>query len=416
MDSKVSTPARAVPRYVIVVGLLFAAVFVAYIDRTNISIAAIAMQEELGWTETSKGLVLAAFFVGYLVLMAPCGAWANRYGGWLVLGIAVLWWSAWTALTPAAASLGIGALVAARIALGLGEAAVFPASMNMIGRWVPEAHRSRATAAVVSAVSLGTVFALPVTGWLVHDFGWPMPFYVFGAIGLVWYAAWHVHARGRPEGSTSVNHGPAAAGKAIPWGRILRCRPIWAIVVAHFACNWSVYVLLAWLPSYFKTTHGVSLANAGMLSALPWLVQFVVANAGGAAADRMIAGGRDRGRVRKLFQVTALVGIAAFLLALTQATTLHAAVVLMCCATGVGALAMSGFAPNCFDVAPRHADVIYGVSNTFATLPGIIGVYVTGALVDRTGSFVAPFVLTAGVAVLGALVYLAWASGKPQID
>ena len=102
MDSKVSTPARAVPRYVIVVGLLFAAVFVAYIDRTNISIAAIAMQEELGWTETSKGLVLAAFFVGYLVLMAPCGAWANRYGGWLVLGIAVLWWSAWTALTPAA--------------------------------------------------------------------------------------------------------------------------------------------------------------------------------------------------------------------------------------------------------------------------------------------------------------------------
>jgi ACS family sodium-dependent inorganic phosphate cotransporter len=129
----------------------------------------------------------------------------------------------------------------------------------------------------------------------------------------------------------------------------------------------------------------------------------------------MIAGGRDRGRVRKLFQGTALIGIAVFLLALTQATTLHAAVVLMCCATGVGALAMSGFAPNCFDVAPRHADVIYGVSNTFATLPGIIGVYVTGALVDQTGSFVAPFVLTAGVAVLGALVYLAWASGKPQV-
>src|SRR5512139_1505458 len=155
------------PRYYTVVLLLFAAVFISYIDRTNISVAAIAMQADLGWTETDKGLVLSSFFVGYLLLMAASGALANRFGGWLVLGIAVLWWSAWTALTPPAALTSLTALVMARIALGLGEAAVFPASINMIGRWVPAERRSRATALLISAIALGAVFSLPITGWLV---------------------------------------------------------------------------------------------------------------------------------------------------------------------------------------------------------------------------------------------------------
>ena len=135
--------------YHTVVLLLFAAVFISYIDRTNLSVAAIAMQEELGWTETDKGAVLSSFFVGYLLMMVASGALANRYGGKVVLGIAVVWWSLFTILTPPAALLSMTGLIAARIALGLGEAAVFPASINMIGRWVPAAHRSRATAMLI---------------------------------------------------------------------------------------------------------------------------------------------------------------------------------------------------------------------------------------------------------------------------
>ncbi len=403
------------PRYYTVVLLLFAAVFISYIDRTNISVAAIAMQQDLGWTETDKGIVLSAFFIGYLLLMAASGALANRYGGWRVLGIAVIWWSAWTALTPPAAVMSLGALVVARMALGLGEAAVFPASMNMISRWVPPERRSRATALVISAISLGTVFALPVTGWLVRSYGWPMPFYLFGALGLVWYAAWHLLARdGSPSASSA---GSTTSGeRSIPWGRLLRLPAVWAIVVAHFATNWGLYVLLAWLPSYFKTTFGVSLASAGMLSAAPWLVNFVAANYAGAWADRMLRAGRSAAFVRKLMQAIALVGSAIFMLLLTQATTPTAAVVIMCLATATSACAVSGFAPNCFDIAPKYADVIWGISNTFATLPGIIGIYITGWLVDRTGAFAAPFVLTAGISLVGAAFYHAFGSGRRLID
>jgi ACS family sodium-dependent inorganic phosphate cotransporter len=130
----------------------------------------------------------------------------------------------------------------------------------------------------------------------------------------------------------------------------------------------------------------------------------------------MLRDGRSAGYVRKLMQTIALGGSAFFLLLLTQATTPLAAVLIMCGATATSACAMSGFAPNCFDIAPKYADVIWGISNTFATLPGIVGIYITGWLVDRTGTFGAPFVLTAAVSLFGAAFYLAFGSGRRHID
>jgi MFS transporter, ACS family, solute carrier family 17 (sodium-dependent inorganic phosphate cotransporter), other len=399
------------PMYYTVVLLLCAAVFISYIDRTNISVGAVAMKAQFGWTETQKGLVLSSFFIGYIVLMVASASLANHYGGKLVLGVAVIWWSLFTALTPPAALLSLSGLVCTRIALGLGEAAVFPASMNMIGRWVPPLNRSRAVALLTSTIYLGTVFSLPMTGWLVRNYGWPVPFYAFGALGFVWAVIWFAGVRG----SSGIEPPFSTARPAIPWGKLARSSAVWAIVVAHFCNNWSLYVLLAWLPSYFKSTFNVSITNAGLLSAAPWLTSFLMANVAGHWADYLLRSGRSATFVRKLMQTIALGGTAIFLLQLPGAGSVTAGAVLMCCATGSLAFGMAGFAPNPFDIAPRFADVIWGISNTFATLPGIVGVFVTGWLVDRTGSFSAPFFLMAGVVLLGAVVYLAFASGERQV-
>ena len=396
-----------------VVGLCFAAVFISYIDRTNISVAAIPMKDEFRWTETTKGVVLSSFFVGYILLQVVSGTLANRYGGKIVLGIAVLWWSLFTMLTPPAAAVSLAALIGARIALGLGEAAVFPACINMVGRWVPVASRSRAVALFASGLSLGTVVSLPLTGWLVREHGWPMPFYIFGFVGFVWVVAWLIGV----SGGRGVEAEPVPDDRrSIPWRRIASTPAVWAVVVNHFCHNWSLYVLLAWLPSYFKATFGVTLANAGLLSAAPWLTSFVMANVAGSVADRLINGGRSPTFVRKLMQVSGLVGAALFLLSLQAAGSATTGTVLMCCATGSLALCIAGFSPNPFDIAPRYADVIWGISNTFATIPGIVGVAVTGWLVERTGSYTAPFVVTAAVAVAGALVFLRFGSGRRQIE
>jgi ACS family sodium-dependent inorganic phosphate cotransporter len=128
---RVSTPIPATSRryrwksWHSVVCLCCAAVFISYIDRTNISVASIPMKDQFGWTERRKGWSCRRFHR----LPGPqvaSGSLANRYGGKVVLGVAVLWWSLFTMLTPPAAALSLSALIGARIALGLGEAAVFP--------------------------------------------------------------------------------------------------------------------------------------------------------------------------------------------------------------------------------------------------------------------------------------------------
>ncbi len=410
LDASSASPARTraiAPRVVL---LCFAAVLISYLDRTNISVAALAMQEQLGWDEATKGLVLSSFFVGYILLQVTAGTLANRFGGRRVLGFAVLWWSAFTALTPPAAVASFAMLIVARIALGLGEAAVFPASINMIGRWVPMENTSRAVAMFSSGLSLGTIIALPLTAWIVRVYGWPVSFYAFGALGIGWAAAWYAmipEGRGNPE--------PAGKSKAVPWRRIFATPAVWAIMSTHFAHNWALYLLLAWLPSYFKTTFNVTLSNAGWLSATPWVASFIMANAGGVVADRMLRSGRTT-TVRKGFVAVALLGGATFLLMLPLASTPGAAVLLMCCTTSCLSLCMPGFGPNAFDIAPRYADVIWGITNSVGTIPGIIGVAVTGFLVQRSGSYDAPFLLTAALCVVGASVYLVLGSGEKKID
>jgi MFS transporter, ACS family, solute carrier family 17 (sodium-dependent inorganic phosphate cotransporter), other len=393
------------------IGLLAAAVSIAYIDRTNLSVAALAMQSRFGWSETQKGAVLAAFYAGYLPLMIASGAIANRYGGRIVLGAAVIWWSAFTALTPMAALMSFPALLAARAALGLGEAAVFPASFNLIGTRVPYALRSRAVALVTSGTALGTVLALFASGWMVRMYGWPAPFYSFGAVGLGWAMLWWLAGRSSPIVAGSRASEPVA----IPWRELLRARSVWAIVAAHFCYNWCSYVLLAWMPSYFKSAFGVSVASAGMLSAAPWVAVFLTANLAGHLSDIAIRRGAAVIVVRRLTQVSGLVGVGIFLIVLSGASALSSAVVLMCVATGFLGFAQAGFAPNCLDIAPRHSDVVFGLSNTVATLPGLFGVALTGWLVDRTGGFAAAFFATAAVAWTGALIYGVFAAGTQQI-
>jgi ACS family sodium-dependent inorganic phosphate cotransporter len=400
------------PSYYTVVLLLCAASFISYIDRTNISVGAIAMKAQFDWSATEEGFVLSAFFVGYLLMMAASGALANRYGGKIVLGLAVLWWSLFTVLTPPAAFLSLSALVLARIALGLGEAAVFPASINLIGRWVPAATRTRAVTAFISCIHLGTVFALPITGWLIERFSWPIPFYVFGILGFLWVAVWFT---GVGSGERTPTAQTSEAPAAIPWGRLMRLPCVWAIVMGHFCANWTLYVLLAWLPTYFKATFGVTIVNAGLLSGAPWLVAFLSANVAGHIADELLRRGRSPTFVRKLMQCTGLIGAAVGLLMLRDVTSITGGFVLVCFTTGSIALCLAGYAPNGLDIAPRYADVIFGISNTFATLPGIFGVAVTGWLIDRTHSFTAPFVLSAAVALFGALFFLIFASGERRL-
>jgi ACS family sodium-dependent inorganic phosphate cotransporter len=407
-------PVSRVPRRHVLVGMAVLATVVGYTDRVNLSVAAVAMKEQLGWSQTQKGLVLSAFFAGYMLFMFPGGWLSTRLGGKRVLGASVLAWSVVTLLTPLSAHLSLAALLVARVAIGVGEAGLFPATYELFGRWLPAHERSRAVARVLSGIPVGTVLGMTATAWIVGRFGWPAAFYACGVLGLVWVAAFQREVENDPaddprvgaEERAVVPPSEAGAERAkVPWRALLLRAPVLAIVVAHFASTWFLYVLLAWLPSYFRDVQHLSITGAGVWSAAPWVSNFIGTHLAALAANRLALRGVSVTTVRKLAQCLGLLGAAGCLLLLRAVSSPEVALALLCGATGSLGMCNCGFPPAMMDVAPRHGALIYGVSNTFATLPGIVGVAATGWLVDRTGTYTAGFALTAGVGVAGALVF-----------
>lgn len=407
------------------VALCFLAVVVGYTDRVNLAVASVAMREQLNWSQTTKGLVLSSFFVGYISLMAVSGWLATRFGGVRVLGFAVLVWSLFTLATPPAATTSLAMLIAVRIGMGLGEAAMFPACYELIGRWLPPAERTRAVTRILSGIPVGTVAGLAVSGWLVTHWGWEWTFYVFGVIGvfwcLGWWRWWNGALRSSELSAAAVTGGSVFAAthdrlQVIPWRRLFREPAIWALFVGHFSANWLLYFLLSWLPSYFKDGLGLTITDAGLFSAGPWVAMAIATTIAGAIADSMAQRGISMTLIRKTMQTVGLSVPAACLFLLQDVASATTALVLICLSAAALGCSWAGYAANAIDLAPRHAGLIMGVSNTFATVPGIVGVSISGWLFDVTGTFSAAFLLTAAISAAGAIIYLIFASAKPILE
>ncbi|MBA2686202.1 MAG: MFS transporter [Gemmatimonadaceae bacterium] len=406
--------------------LTMLACIIAYTDRVSISVAAVAMKEQFGWSQTQKGFVLSAFFVGYLLFMYIAGILSTRYGGKRVLGHSVLAWSVFTLVTPFAAKTSLSLLIAARIAMGIGEAGMFPAAYELFGRWVPAAERARAIARLLSGVPVGTVLGLLGSAWLVARYGWDAAFYVFGSLGLIWTWYWFRDVENDPATDARLNAGEQAllvierrddaqtrSERSRRW--MLRASVI-AIVVGQFATMWDLYVLLSWLPSYFRDVQKLSIANAGVFSAAPWAAMFVMTNAAASLSDRLIARGVSTTFVRRVMQCSGLVLCATFLLLTRLAHSPALALVLLCAATGTLGCTWCGYSPAMLDVAPRRSALLVGLSNSVGTIPGIIGVAVTGWLVDVTGTYAAAFALAAALSLAGAIVFGLFFDARPVVD
>lgn len=411
-----------IPKRFILVGMCFCATLICYIDRINISVAIIPMQEYFGWSDTIKGFVLSSFYIGYAFFQIPSGWLANKYGGKILMGVALIWWSFMTILTPLAGAISLGALIFMRIAMGAGETGAFPATYNLFSRWIPQGERSRSVVLTISGIPLGTLVALTTTGWIIESYNWQMVFYLFGGVGIVFSIFWYISIHNSPQSHPSILPKEKALLKQmdssqgqqkIPWRTLLSKSAVWALIINHFCHNWGFYVLLSWLPSYFKQVQGLSITNAGIISAAPWLTMFVASNLVAWLADSLIKKGWTVTTVRKSAQIIGLVGGAFFLIFAKDAASPFEAVLLLCSSMGMLAFASSGFLPNHLDIAPRYADVLLSITNTAGTIPGIIGVLITGWLIDFSGgSYASVFILAASINIFGAIIWLFFGTGK----
>ncbi len=406
------------------VAMCSVATFICYIDRVNISVAIIPMAEEFGWDRGTQGLVMSSFFVGYLMTQIAGGWLADRFGGKIVLGVGVLFWSAFTVITPPAAFAGLTFLLMSRVGMGLGEAVTFPSIYSLFSRWVPITERTRAIGLNASAIPLGTVCALLLTPIIVLSLGWEWAFYLFGTLGIFWYLMWQRYAVSNPADHPSItqeeleligtNQEESTNPPSIK--KMLGSMAVWALIVSHFCANWGGYVLLSWLPTYISEGLGVDFAAVGIFTMIPAMASFLFLNVAGWVTDRLISSGMNVTFVRKLMQTIGFGGSAIVLAVVGYVESAPLAIALMAFGNMVGAFALGGWGSNHIDLAPKHAGTLMGLSNTAGTLPGIIGVFVSGLILQWTGSWILVFQVAAALNIVGLVFYLIFASTEKQFD
>ena len=407
------------------------AVFICYIDRINISVAAVEIQDQFGWDNTQLGLVLSSFFIGYIFTQYLGGFLADRYGGKKVLGYGVLFWSLFTILTPAAAHHSFFLLLFTRVLLGLGEGVTFPALHSLYARWVPYQERTRAIAFTNSGIPLGSIFAYVATPIIMIVYGWEWAFYSFGAIGIVWFFFWQRNITSLPNEHPDISQNeltlilkeaPASekAPKLPPFKTLIKNRPLWAIIVAHFCANWPLFVFISWLPIYLKDGLGVDYQDETALFItlilIPSIVSVIFVNLGGFLSDNFIKQGYDKLSVRRICTIIGFGGSAISLGIIPLFESIIGVITMLCITNICAGLGTGGFSVNHADIGPKHTGSIMGISATIATIPGIIGVAISGFLVDLTGSFDSIFYLASAIVLFGGAFYLTFASASKQFD
>lgn len=412
------------PKRINMVILFFTSNLICYMDRLNIAITAPVIMQEFGWDEAVLGIILSSFFWGYTLLQIPGGWLADRYGGKKVLGMGVLWWSLFTMITPLARTVTNMTIV--RALMGLGEGVNFPSIQSLTSRWIPTGERSRVMGFTLSGISVGNILAFPLATWIMITLGWRYVFFLFGLLGLVWYAFWLSLAANRPEEHKTIHPQELEYIKAnrpeippmikTPWKTILSKVQVWALVINHFCVSWGFFMFLTWLPTYLVKAHGFSIKEMGVYSMLPYLAMVIGSNGTGWIADYLIKRTGNITRVRKLLHTISLLSASVFLILLAQAETKILVITFITLALGMMSMTGSTTGPNAMDIGPRYAGIIMGMQTTAGNIAGVIVSIAVGFIVSFSNRWDLIFYLAAGVLIFGVIIWNIFATGKQILD
>ncbi|XP_076823695.1 sialin-like [Clavelina lepadiformis] len=386
---------------------------------------------EFDWNRNQQGLVLGAFFYGYIITQLPGGYLASKFGGKILFGGGVLCTAALTLLIPFAARTSFTALIVVRIFEGIGEGLTFPAMHSIWGSWAPPMESTRLTSITYAGIHLGTVLAQPISGMLCASNimgGWPSVFYMFGAFGIIWCVFWFALAQNYPHECKWISNEELlyiqsnlkpAPSSAVPWKKIFSSKAVWAISIAHFCNNWGFYTLLTCLPTYLKDVLHFDIKQNGLIASLPYFVAWISCNTAALAADKIrVKRLLSTTATRKVFNTVSFVGPACFLIAAGYiGCDSVLAVTFICFATLFNGLAFSGFYVNHIDLSPHYAGILMGLTNTWATIPGFLSPLVVGVLTAENPGrkqWMYVFYISASVYIFGALCYILLGSGKEQ--
>lgn len=388
-----------------IVFLLGAAVFLNYVDRGAIGIAAPLMKSDLGLSEEAYGIAFSAFFWIYAPVQLFAGWLCDRFSVYKLMAWGIALWAGSTLLMGFVG--GFASLLVLRILLGVGESISFPGSSKIIARHVAPERRGIANATVAAGIALGPAAGTLAGGLILGSWGWQAIFFFFGFATLIWLLPWQQTIKALP---TTGYHDQ---GPKVQVGALLTKWPLWSMSIVHALGNYCFYFLLAWLPLFLTKSRGFSIGEMTMLATLGYAVQGACALGYGHFSDWWTRSGRSEAACRRWMMVASQLLAAGAILGLALAHSAVAIGVLLCLAGAASAsLSLNLYAVAQMFAGPRASGTWVGVQNAIGNLSGIIGPVVTGIIVQRAG-YNSAFILTAAIAAIGAIW---WAIGVPRIE
>ncbi|KAI3474713.1 hypothetical protein Pfo_029898 [Paulownia fortunei] len=408
-----------------VVALVAAVMCLCNADRVVMSVAVVPLSAKHGWSSSFLGIVQSSFLWGYMCSSVVGGALVDRYGGKKVIAWGAALWSLATLLTPWAANHSTASLLAVRAFFGLAEGVALPSMNNLLSRWFPTHERATAVGISMGGFQLGNVVGLVLTPLVMTSIGISGPFILFTSLGLLWLITWTFRVTNDPQESSSISKTElqliqagksdsyVIKGKLPPLSLLLSKMPTWAIIFANITNNWVRYfVLLSWMPVYFKTVFDVNLKQAAWFSAVPWGTMAISGYIAGAASDYLIKSGCSITSARKIMQSIGFIGPGIALLCLNYVRTPTVAAILLTIALSLSSSSQAGFLLNMQDIAPQYAGFLHGISNSAGTLAAIISTIGTGFFVQWLGSFQAFLTLTACLYFATTIFWNLYATGE----
>jgi ACS family glucarate transporter-like MFS transporter len=419
---------------------LFVLSGVAYLDRTNLSIAGLQIGAEYGLGNQRLGWIFSAFLIGYAAFQLPAGWLAARFGPRRVLTLGVLWWGVATALTalmPSGIAHAVLVLLAIRFALGAGEAVIYPAANQFVAGWVPVQERGIVNGLIFAGVGAGSGLTPPLLNWLITQHGWRTAFWFSAIVGLFAGGVWWFIARDTPGEHPGVSaselgiirHGlaadpradrkPATArGKrehgtagAISWKAIFRRRDLPALMAGYFAFGYIAWIYFSWFFLYMVQVRGFDLKSSARYTTLPFVSMTVCCLIGGALSDWLskifgLRVGRC-GLASAAFMFTAV-----FLVLGSQVSSPQLAAVILAGGAGTLYLAQSSFWSVSVDIAGQSSGVFSSMVNMGAQIGGAITASLTPWIAQHFG-WTTSFGFSAALAIFGALCWIAIHPERP---
>jgi len=388
-------------------GLLTTGMTLCYMQRGTLSIAAPFMISELNINTQTMGLMLSAFSWCYCVMQVPSGWLVDRFGVRRAYASGFVIWSVACALTGAIRN--IGAIIAFRIVVGLGQSVAFPASARTVANWFPDSERGLVNSSYLTGVRIGQAAINAIGVGLIVHFGWRAFFAIAGVVPLLWIWPWLVILRrwepaGQPDRASSAPRRSDPFTFRATFG-LLRHRSVVGTVLGFFAFDYVWFVFVNWLPGYLRLERHFTAAQLAFYSSVPFVVMSIVIVISGFVTDRLIARGFNELAVRKSFIAAGF----AIALAIVPAGLVQdngrsvALLVVTLCGLGIAV-------PNTWSITQacctkRLVGTVSGLQNFGGNVGGILAPWLTGEIAYRTGSFAAAFVLCGFILVGGALAY-----------